>query len=99
MAAQTLLDTHEPIGRLRGKFHDYHGIRVTCTYHPAYLLRNPAAKKDVWEDMKAPDAQRWASSWTAVQRASSAFGAQKYALSCSRPAFVNKALNTASSMS
>lgn len=53
VAAQTLLATDVSIGRLRGKFFDYRGIAVTCTYHPAYLLRNPAAKKDVWDDMKA----------------------------------------------
>ncbi len=52
VAAQTLLGTQESISRMRGKFFDYHGIAVMCTYHPAYLLRNPAAKKDVWEDMK-----------------------------------------------
>jgi DNA polymerase len=52
VAAQTLLETDVPIGRLRGKFLDYRGISVMCTYHPAYLLRNPAAKKDVWDDMK-----------------------------------------------
>lgn len=52
IAAQTLLETDTPIGRMRGKFFDYRGISVMCTYHPAYLLRNPAAKKDVWEDMK-----------------------------------------------
>jgi len=52
IAAQTLLQTDTPISRLRGKFVDYNGIAVMCTYHPAYLLRNPAAKKDVWEDMK-----------------------------------------------
>jgi uracil-DNA glycosylase len=52
VAAQTLLQTDTPIGRMRGKFFDYQGISVMCTYHPAYLLRNPAAKKDVWEDMK-----------------------------------------------
>ena len=40
------------IGKLRGKFHDYQGIPVVCTYHPAYLLRNPAAKADAWEDLK-----------------------------------------------
>src|SRR5262249_7111968 len=51
-AAQNLLNTTLSIGRLRGRFHDYQGISVLCTYHPAYLLRNPAAKKDVWEDMK-----------------------------------------------
>ncbi len=53
VAAQNLLGTQESISRMRGKFFDYHGIRVMCTYHPAYLLRNPAAKKEVWEDMKA----------------------------------------------
>ncbi len=52
VAAQTLLETDTSIGRLRGKFLDYNGIQVLCTYHPAYLLRNPAAKKDVWDDMK-----------------------------------------------
>jgi uracil-DNA glycosylase len=52
VAAQTLLETEQPIGRMRGKLFDYHGIPVVCTYHPAYLLRNPAAKKDVWDDMK-----------------------------------------------
>ncbi|MEM6329930.1 MAG: uracil-DNA glycosylase [Planctomycetota bacterium] len=52
VAAQNLLDTKAPIGRLRGKTHDYRGIKVVCTYHPAYLLRNPAAKKDTWADMK-----------------------------------------------
>lgn len=52
VAAQNLLQTTQPIGRLRGKVHDYRGIGVVCTYHPAYLLRNPSAKKDTWEDMK-----------------------------------------------
>jgi DNA polymerase len=52
VAARTLLDSTQSIGRLRGKFHDYRGIPVLCTYHPSYLLRNPAAKRDVWEDMK-----------------------------------------------
>lgn len=51
-AAQTLLDTKEPISKLRGCFHDYMGIKVLPTYHPAYLLRNPEKKRDVWEDMK-----------------------------------------------
>ncbi|MCS6977246.1 MAG: uracil-DNA glycosylase [Gemmatales bacterium] len=51
-ASQALLNTTASIGRLRGRFHDYRGIPVLCTYHPAYLLRNPAAKKDVWDDMK-----------------------------------------------
>ena len=51
-AAQTLLRTEEPISRLRGKFFDYHGIKLMPTFHPAYLLRNPADKKLVWEDMQ-----------------------------------------------
>ena len=52
VAAQAILNTTAPIGRLRGKFHDYKGIPVVCTYHPAYLLRNPDAKRFVWDDMK-----------------------------------------------
>lgn len=51
-AAKNLLNTEVPISKLRGKFQTYRGIRVMCTYHPAYLLRNPDAKKDVWADMK-----------------------------------------------
>lgn len=51
-AAQTLLQTEEPISKLRGKFHSYEGIPLICTYHPAYLLRNPSEKVKVWEDMK-----------------------------------------------
>jgi DNA polymerase len=53
-AAQNLLSTTQPLGKLRGRFHDYNGIPVICTYHPAYLLphRAPAKKADVWEDMK-----------------------------------------------
>ncbi|HEV3340480.1 MAG TPA: uracil-DNA glycosylase [Pirellulales bacterium] len=52
VAAQTLLATDSSIGKLRKRFFDYRGCRVLCTYHPAYLLRNPAAKKDVWDDMQ-----------------------------------------------
>lgn len=52
VAAKTLLDSELSIGRLRGRFHLYDGIPVLCTYHPAYLLRNPDAKKDVWEDIQ-----------------------------------------------
>lgn len=51
-AAQTLLQTPTAISRLRGRFYDYSGAKLICTYHPAYLLRNPADKKLVWEDMK-----------------------------------------------
>ena len=51
-AAHTLLQTDVPITVLRGKFHAYQGIKLMPTYHPAYLLRNPGAKKQVWEDIK-----------------------------------------------
>ncbi|GAB7028324.1 uracil-DNA glycosylase [Geotalea toluenoxydans] len=51
-AAQTLLQTKEPISKLRGRFHDYHGIPLMPTFHPAFLLRNPAMKREVWEDMQ-----------------------------------------------
>ncbi|AJE03814.1 uracil-DNA glycosylase [Geobacter pickeringii] len=51
-AAQTLLNTKEPISRLRGTFHDYHGIPLMSTFHPAFLLRNPERKREVWDDMK-----------------------------------------------
>jgi DNA polymerase len=53
-AAQNLLGVMTPLGKLRGRFHDYKGIPVMCTYHPAYLLphRQPEKKKEVWEDMK-----------------------------------------------
>ena len=51
-AAQTVLKTKAPIGKLRGRFHDLCGIKVMPTWHPSYLLRNPDAKRDVWEDMK-----------------------------------------------
>jgi DNA polymerase len=51
-AGQWLLKSAEPISRIRGRLGDYQGIPVMPTYHPAYLLRTPSAKKDVWEDMK-----------------------------------------------
>jgi hypothetical protein len=50
-AAQWLFKSAEPISRLRGRVGDYQGIKVVPTYHPAFLLRNPAAKRDGWEDM------------------------------------------------
>jgi uracil-DNA glycosylase len=52
-AAQALLQTGEPIGRLRKRWFSYGAAKVICTYHPSYLLRNPAAKRDVWDDMRA----------------------------------------------
>jgi uracil-DNA glycosylase family 4 len=53
-AATNLLNTTQSLGKLRGRFHDYRGIPVLVTYHPAYLLphRSPGKKRDVWEDMK-----------------------------------------------
>ena len=51
-AAQTVLQMAMPISRLRGKFYDMDGIRVIATFHPAYLLRSPDKKREVWEDMK-----------------------------------------------
>lgn len=52
VAAKTILGTKTAVGKLRGQFHDYRGIQVMPTWHPAYLLRNPAAKRDVWDDVK-----------------------------------------------
>ncbi|MGE5245586.1 MAG: uracil-DNA glycosylase [Betaproteobacteria bacterium] len=51
-AARTLLRTLDPISRLRGRVYDYRGARLIPTFHPAYLLRNPGSKREVWEDMK-----------------------------------------------
>jgi uracil-DNA glycosylase len=50
--AQTLLKTQDPISRLRGRVFEFRGARLIPTFHPAYLLRNPPAKREVWEDMK-----------------------------------------------
>lgn len=50
-AVQSLLKTSEPIGKLRGRVHEVAGIPVVVTYHPAYLLRNPADKALVWDDL------------------------------------------------
>lgn len=50
-AAQSLLLTDTSITRLRGKVHEYRGVPLVVTYHPAYLLRNPADKAKVWEDL------------------------------------------------
>jgi len=51
-AAQTLLRTNDPISRLRGRVFQYGDARLIPTFHPAYLLRSPERKRDVWEDMK-----------------------------------------------
>ncbi len=50
--AQTLLRTDAPISGLRGRVFEYRGAKLIPTFHPAYLLRNPSAKREVWEDMK-----------------------------------------------
>lgn len=51
-AAHNLLQIKTPISHLRGNFHDYFGVKVMPTFHPAYLLRDPHKKREVWEDMK-----------------------------------------------
>jgi DNA polymerase len=51
-AAQSLLKTSDPITRLRGQLFKYRGAACIPTFHPAYLLRNPSSKREVWEDMK-----------------------------------------------
>ncbi len=52
ISAQALLQTTTPIGKLRGKWHEYQGIPFIITYHPAALLRFPSYKKDVWDDVR-----------------------------------------------
>jgi DNA polymerase len=56
-AVQTLLDSTEPIGRLRGRVHRWRDLPVVVTYHPAYLLRNPADKARAWADLCLAAAQ------------------------------------------
>jgi DNA polymerase len=51
-AAQTLLQTNRGISHFRGEWLDYRGYKMMATYHPAYLLRNPAAKSEVWKDLQ-----------------------------------------------
>ena len=50
-AVQSLLRSDEPVGRLRGRVHRYHGVPLIVTYHPAYLLRNPEDKARAWDDL------------------------------------------------
>jgi DNA polymerase len=47
-----LLRRSEPLGRLRGRFHQFGNCQLMPTYHPAYLLRNPSGKRAVWEDVQ-----------------------------------------------
>jgi DNA polymerase len=51
-AARSLLKRTDPISRLRGRVYDYRGAKLIPTFHPAFLLRNPSCRRDVWEDMK-----------------------------------------------
>jgi len=51
-AAQTLLQSREPLGKLRGMIHRYYGVPLIVTYHPAALLRNPSWKRPTWEDVQ-----------------------------------------------
>lgn len=51
-AANYILANDAPISALRGRFHERHGIKVMPTFHPAYLLRDPAKKKEAWADLK-----------------------------------------------
>jgi len=52
-AMKALLDIQLGISKIRGNWYNFHGIPILPTFHPAYLLRNPAAKKEVWQDMQA----------------------------------------------
>ncbi len=51
-AAKSLLRSTEPISRLRGRVYEYRGAKLVPTFHPAFLLRNPSCRREVWEDMK-----------------------------------------------
>jgi len=51
IAAQTLLQSDDPVGRMRGRPHELNGIPLVVTYHPAYLLRSPSHKRDSWNDL------------------------------------------------
>jgi DNA polymerase len=51
-AVETLLGLHQSMGSLRGRWHEFHGIPLMITYHPAFLLRDPNRKPEAWEDLK-----------------------------------------------
>jgi uracil-DNA glycosylase family 4 len=51
-AAKSMLRSNEPISRLRGRVFEYRGAKLVPTFHPAFLLRNPSCRREVWEDMK-----------------------------------------------
>lgn len=52
IASKALLNTDDSVGKLRGRWHEYHGIPLRVTYHPAYLLRSPGEKRKTWEDIQ-----------------------------------------------
>jgi uracil-DNA glycosylase len=52
VAAKTLLAVNQPMNSLRGRWYEFHGFPLLVTFHPAYLLRNPPAKKDAWQDLQ-----------------------------------------------
>lgn len=52
VAAKTLLAVNQSMGSLRGRWYEFHGVPLVVTFHPAYLLRNPPAKKDAWQDLQ-----------------------------------------------
>ena len=52
VAVRSVMDREESLARMRGRFHNWQGIATYCTYHPAYLLRTPSAKRMVWDDMQ-----------------------------------------------
>ena len=52
IATHSFLECKTPIGQMRGQFFDKNGIKVLCTFHPAYLLRDPRRKRDVWDDIQ-----------------------------------------------
>jgi len=56
-AAQTLLSSTQTISQLRGNVHDCRGFKLICTFHPAYLLRNPTDKRKAWDDLKKVKAE------------------------------------------
>jgi DNA polymerase len=51
-AARTLLDSEEPISKLRGRVFDFRGAKLIPTFHPSFLLRSPGNKREAWEDLK-----------------------------------------------
>jgi DNA polymerase len=52
VAVRTLLAVNQPMNALRGRWYEFHGVPLAVTFHPAYLLRNPPAKKDAWHDLQ-----------------------------------------------